>query len=244
MIRSVFLTFSLLALSQPATAACDQHGDLIGARYLVTKTQDGAAPAVTRELVLWRNQRQVAHENTRSGITELWEQTSNGQLRMVRYFDKHRRGIEYQPYEIRHASNNGDWQIKAQLISEAQLKSLQRIATQGGGCDKRENYASAKGDATQISLQWLPHRRLVQHYRETGPESTVTLQLLETITDEKRIKRAFADRETYQNVDYADIGDNESDPFLAKMINLGFIEHGAAGFYDTQGHTLNGHHRH
>ncbi|MFT6897794.1 MAG: hypothetical protein ACJA13_002205 [Paraglaciecola sp.] len=44
--------------------------------------------------------------------------------------------------------------------------------------------------------------------------------------------------------DVSDIGDDHSDPFLIKMVTLGFIEHGASGFYDDKGNALEGAHHH
>ena len=58
------------------------------------------------------------------------------------------------------------------------------------------------------------------------------------------MKAQFAEWYNYQTTDYAYIGDNENDPFLAKMINQGFVEHGASGFYDAQGNQLQGSHKH
>ena len=42
------------------------------------------------------------------------------------------------------------------------------------------------------------------------------------------------------STDFADVGDNEAGPFLRKMIALGFVEHGASGFYQANGETLQG----
>ena len=54
----------------------------------------------------------------------------------------------------------------------------------------------------------------------------------------------FALWQQYELTDYADIGDNESDPFLAKMINLGFIQDTHPGFYNSQGQAIGGRHQH
>jgi hypothetical protein len=55
---------------------------------------------------------------------------------------------------------------------------------------------------------------------------------------------AFALRDDYRTIDYADIGDSEDDPFVRKMIRMGFVSHGASGFYDEHGHALDGGHNH
>ena len=63
-------------------------------------------------------------------------------------------------------------------------------------------------------------------------------------SDNKIIDAFFNKNLDYQTTDYADIGDSESDPFLRKMINLGFVEHGSSGMYDAQGNDIGGEHHH
>lgn len=67
---------------------------------------------------------------------------------------------------------------------------------------------------------------------------------LEIVSDPTSAQAAFDRRASYASTDYADIGDNESDPFLLRMINLGFIEHGGSGFYDADGHDMGAGHAH
>ena len=64
------------------------------------------------------------------------------------------------------------------------------------------------------------------------------------MTSEDAIKQKFAVWDRYQTTDYADVGDNESDPMLAKMIKLGFISHGASGFYHADGTQIESGHHH
>ena len=103
---------------------------------------------------------------------------------------------------------------------------------------------SLKKDGKTISLKWLPHYRLIKSFSKETEVGKSSWILEDKIIDPKQIKKAFTAWENYQTTDYTDIGDNESDPFLMKMINLGFVEHGASGFYDAQGNTLEGEHHH
>ena len=58
------------------------------------------------------------------------------------------------------------------------------------------------------------------------------------------INAFFASRYGYQTTDYADIGDDHTDPFLTNMVHQGFIEAGASGFYNASGEALEGSHLH
>ncbi len=44
--------------------------------------------------------------------------------------------------------------------------------------------------------------------------------------------------------DYSDVGDNESDPFVRKMINMGFVSLGTLGVYNLNGQVIDGVHGH
>lgn len=241
MIRyTVFLTY-LLLLSHAVQAACPEDSTVIGAKYTITAQNTKTHAVHTHHLILWRNGKQVAHQYPDTGITEVWQQTSNGMLRLVQYFDKHQRGIEYQPNEVNHGKGETNWPLKDQLITDKAIKSMQRTSTHGTGCSMSEDYTLTK-DGKSISLTWLPGQRLMKTYHEKTASTELKWELVDIIDSAKRVKRIFSARQDYQTTDYIDIGDNESDPFFLKMINLGFVAHGGSGFYDADGHAIGDHH--
>ena len=67
---------------------------------------------------------------------------------------------------------------------------------------------------------------------------------LKTVDFNKNTKDFFTKRQNYQSTDYADIGDDHTDPFLTKMVTQGFIEAGASGYYDEHGHSIGEGHSH
>ncbi len=72
-----------------------------------------------------------------------------------------------------------------------------------------------------------------------GASSVISRWVLVSLeSDEDKVGDRFAAWDSHDTTDFADIGDNESDPFLLKMINLGFISHGASGFYDASGNMI------
>lgn len=241
--RIAISILSLVLFTNPAVANCSIDSSLLGARYKVITVDKTDNSTTTRHIVLWRNGKQVAHEYTDARITEIWEQTSNNRLRVVRHFDDHMRGIEYQPNEIFIDQNAENWSLKYQFISNNLIQKMQLTEKTGDACETEKIY-SLQNEALQIDLVWLDEQRLVKNYSETTPETTVTWQLEKIITEPEKVQKVFITRADYQTTDYADIGDNESDPFLMKMINLGFVEHGASGFYDEHGHALEGSHSH
>ncbi|WAJ70311.1 hypothetical protein [Catenovulum adriaticum] len=215
---------------------CTTNPDYLKAEYKITQS---AAPKQDKKMILWRSKEQVAHEFSK--ITELWQHVRNGQIRPIRYFEDAKRGIEYQPAELKKDQN---WDSKYQLMSEAFLQQMEVVGEQGFGCDKVQLRTFKKADY-QVQLEWYPALKLVKSARLKNQHNTTQIELINKNTNLKEIKQQFAAWDRYQTTDYADIGDNEADPFLRKMINLGFIEHGATGFYHEDGHALGGgHHNH
>lgn len=243
MLLRLFIVLSLFIPSVAAFSDCDANGHILGAVYEAVNTPNGGKNQKRRQVILWRNGQQVAHEYTGTHITELWEKTKTGMLRLERHFDAHKRGIEYQPSEINHGRGTTDWSLRYQLISNELLNGMQRTETKGDGCDVFDNYVF-NDDTVQIKLHWLPKLALIKSYSETAQTGKIQWELQRVILDERRVEQVFKTRSDYQTTDYADIGDNESDPFLLKMINLGHLNHSHSGFYNDQGRTFGGHHTH
>jgi hypothetical protein len=218
---------------------CSQSPDVIAAHYDKIVEDIKTHKGRNSSLSLWRNKQQVVISNPALNITELWEQTANQRVRLTRYFDEHQRGIEYQPDEI----GKRDWSQTRQLISDDVFKTMTLQGTTGKSCDRYQTYTQKKDDST-IVLEWLPTQQLIKKLTIKTPKRNVSFQLTNLVDDKAAIEEKFHTLSDLQTTDYTDIGDNESDPFLSKMINLGFVEHGASGFYDSEGHAMGGHHSH
>jgi len=240
-IKLVFLSF--IFLSNNSFANCAINTDVLGAQYKITSSLPEKQTASVRHMALWRNSNQVAHQYSDTHITEVWEKMSNGKLRMVRNFDEHQRGIEYEPGEIKTSHNKSDWETKSQLISNGLIGTMQLISSTGNGCEKLEKYTLNK-DGIEIRLQWLANKKLIKTYTVKSASAKVKWELQNIHSETSQVKKIFATRSNYYTTDYTDVGDNESDPFLMKMINLGFVAHGASGMYDQHGNALDSRHGH
>ena len=194
-----------------------------------------------KQVVFYRNHNKVAYQYPQTGISEVFNRITDQRMLLQRYFDKYQRGIEYQPNEVK---GKQSWQTKYQMVSPTALANMQKIAQRGSGCQQEHDYQQQFGE-TSITLTWLPELHLVKHYQLTDKHHQITWQLAELVQDPKKVTAYFKEKRSYLLTDYADIGDNEQDPFLAKMINQGFIEHGSLGFYNSQGQNISPtHHDH
>ena len=238
----VSLVLAFMFFNSAVLANCASQ-DTLGAKYLITSTHIDTKQSTNQHMLLWRNGNQVAHEYPQTHMTELWEQSSHGMLRLVRNFDAYQRAIEYQPGEINNGKGIKDWGLKYQLISEELKNKMQRHAVTGEGCDKVEKY-SLDSKGSRIELEWLPNQQLIKNMKVFKKDVTLQWNLENIVKDVARVKQFFLTRNQYQTTDYIDIGDNESDPFLSKMIHLGFTKHGSSLVYETEGRSLSSHSQH
>ncbi|WP_233269128.1 hypothetical protein [Paraglaciecola sp. L1A13] len=235
------LIFILCLYAAQSFAQCDVSSSTLSASYQLESTNGLHQHA--SDLVLWRNGRTVAHQYLQTHITESWYLSSNQQIKPTRYFDTQQRAIEYQPGEKVHGKAESDWDYRNQLISNSLLSQLDIIKETGTGCERTQFYSKTIG-GTQINVKWLVGQALPSYYSWTKGAKHETWTLQKVNHDDKQISDFFAHLGNYQTTDFADIGDDHSDPFLNKMVTLGFIEKGASGFYDDQGNALDGGHHH
>ena len=237
MIKASLLTTALIFPGATFADDCASIAEQLGASYLMVEESAKDKHQRSYQMKLWRKGNQVIHQYPDSQISELWQLVRNGRIGSVRYFDEHQRAIEYQPGEKLGQKENRDWSIKFQLVSDQLLSSMTLLERSGEGCEVKETYVNnSGGQFTQI--EWLPEKKLVKAFSHVKAGKSISWTLQSTVEDRQQVAAQMTLRDSYQATDFADIGDNESDPFLLGMINLGFIEHGTSGFYNTEGKEI------
>ncbi|WP_392343137.1 hypothetical protein [uncultured Shewanella sp.] len=234
------ITFPLFA---SASDTCQSTAFM--ATYNIEQTTHDAASNKQNQLVLLRAQNSVFHINNQQVATQ-WTTLPHNHMKKTSYFIDDKRAIEY---EATKTISNQAWQYHAQLLHPLFQKQSTLIETTGQGCDKLEHYQQQTNTKT-VDIWWFPAKKLVQRIstalsdKGESADKAVNWQLAEVTYDNKMIQQQLDTFSAYQSTDFADIGDNESDPFFRKMINLGFIEHSASGFYDSEGNSLSSAHQH
>lgn len=182
---------------------------------------------VDEKLNLWRRNQTVAQENLTKGITDQWHRLPNKFIVPTRHFDKYQRSIEYQSSDLKTESSQAAWEAKFQIIPNRTLESMSLTSEEGSGCDKIQNYHLAHGN-TKTQIVWMPAIKVMKHFKKESDKVLIEWQLLNKTSNKKAVNDKFNQLLSYQTTDFADIGDNESDPFLQKMIKMGFIQHAHA----------------
>lgn len=242
LVTAYSLTFTLHAAD--SNEVCDEDGQQVKADYTITSTKHTAMGENARNstLSLWRKDNKVAHQYPATQITEVYTLVHNKLIKPVRYFDGHQRAIEYQPGETIHGKRETDFSYRYQLISDAFIDNMTLVSSTGKNCNQTNTY-EFKTATSAFKLVWRVEHQLIERFdiEQGNMHLTWTLTNADFDADASTF---FAQRVNYQSTDYADIGDDHTDPFLTKMVTQGFIEAGASGFYDQQGNALEGEHRH
>ncbi len=243
-----FVTISILLADQAKAAdkaqtVCETSPSQIGVRYqqrvhdLKTKTDS------IHSMELWRNGSQVMHIYPEQGLAEQWDCPGKGALHLTVWFDRYKQGIEYMPEDIGDRADRRRWTEKWQLVPNSAIQTMKRETTSETGWKPTLKLVK-DASGRQVTLIWNVPLQLPQQYTVKTNGSVETWEAREIVTDPQKVQKAFDRRTTYKTTDYIDIGDNESDPFLRKMINLGFVSHTSSGFYDSEGHAMQEVHGH
>ncbi|MDX2369286.1 MAG: hypothetical protein QNK36_12950 [Colwellia sp.] len=243
---SIVLVLALFCGATKAEQICQTNEGVLGAHYRLVNSQVNTAK---NELLktdktiklssLWRKNQKVLSVNGEQSTT--WFKLNNGSVQKTAHFDHFKRSIEYQAKPM----SDDRWQQIRQLIPDSKKQSLNFAGSQLKGCYQQESYQWENEKSNlQGKLLWNADLKLITELtiKQGNRQSHWKLEKIEQ--DEAIIEAAFSQRAKYQATDFADIGDNESDPFLIKMINLGFIEHGSSGIYNTQGENMAIEHNH
>ncbi len=198
---------------------------------------------------------------------EAWHK--NGEY--VRYFPQEKRSISYRRGDLLALNIHTDLDRQFHLISPAALSQFEKGQSLQDSCFTRQSYSfNSKGheeshgeshshdeghgeshshankSATEpqsLQLSWISELELPAEMTITQGEQRIVYRLSKlTPVSQESFKRLTSG---FQDLDFADVGDSESDPFIAKMITQGFIQHGSSGFYSADGQQLEGgHHSH
>ena len=240
--RKLILGIFTLASAQAVANQCDEPAKWAMATYAQVAYSDNPQQR-HRTLTLWRKPNNVAHQYPQLEITQAWQSVRPDTVKPIRYFDAHERAIEYQPGELIHGKRDTNWSEHNQLISDTLLRSMRLTHQDGIGCDKVEHYVLNHRDGS-IKVAWLAQKKLVKTMVIENNTRREEFTLQHIHHNKAAISAFFEHRDKYKSTDYADIGDDHTDPFLTNMVHQGFIEAGASGFYQANGEPLPTAHAH
>lgn len=240
--RTVASLAVLMTLASTAFAE-----EIVNARYETVQCASPCQVDAAKHLQWWlmRDQDEVEIRNLYQNgepahHSSLWQKKPGGQFSYVYLMHDERRAIDYADVDLKLLAIKVDeatWQLKTQLITDAELATLQKVA---GEVSEQYGYAIEKytgtlGNGIRSQVWWIPALKLPCKVEYTYPQHTVSIQLQALQPAAKAgqpveiaPKTSLTALSQYQHVDYADLGDMEHNPsemqWLAKA-------HGAPGLH-------------
>ncbi len=205
----------LLALAFAGLArAHDEHATLmpLAARYDL-KSND-----LKTDWYLWRDTDRIETATLANGQSIVWERLGPNAYRHRQVFAEERRIVDSSPGEIRTRHAEPDWSQLASVVSPQLLGALRRGKSRVQFGQPSTHY-SGSIHGQKIALWWLEEAQLPAQLTISGQYRVFTLRLREIhtvapVTWPRASEEKLAD---YAVIDAADLGDMESDPFVARL---------------------------
>ncbi|WP_341217993.1 hypothetical protein [Neptunomonas phycophila] len=219
-----------------ADESCSASANSLHASYQATQTLNTENTTRNIQVDLWRQGNVVMHSYP-NGTGDIWHKLPKNQMRMDKYFDQAKRLIEYEAADLTTLGKSKTWDSVNYLINKNFLTQLTKESETGSGCQITTKY-SGEVNGTTYHIEWNPSLDLLVSMKASNKRLIESWNLAQLDTQKSEVETAINQRFKYMTTDFADIGDNEADPFLIKMINLGYIDHAPQAVYDANGNNI------
>ena len=148
----------------------------------------------------------------------VWEKVGDGLVHR-QVFPTEGQVVVFAPGDLRASGRGGDWTTLSGLVDPALRGQLHAVGNSKVAGESATRYRGER-KGTPIELTWLAAASLPAHFRSGQGKSRfeVTLVTLERHPSAE----AFTSTANYRELDAADIGDMELDPFARRYILEGF----------------------
>ncbi|RNF86184.1 hypothetical protein [Montanilutibacter psychrotolerans] len=170
-----------------------------------------------RTLVVARDEKRVEYRTPGEPI-RAWQQGSDGVVHR-QIFPADRKVVVYTPGDLRALGHVVAWPKLSGLVDPTLLDQMQAVGDTRIAGEAAQRYRGAK-DGLRIELSWLSTAALPAHYQSGRGKGRFELTLRKL--ERRAADEAFTATDEYRELDFADIGDMELDPFAKRYILQGF----------------------
>lgn len=210
---SGLLGIAWLVVSASSPASTDYEA--VAAKFSTTTCTLPCAQPRRGEWYLWRNDNRVEIRSGSGQIGEIWRRDDQGRISFVYVEPAHQRGIEYTATDLRLIGNSRPWARLASIIDPAELEKLEPAGETEVLGHRAQRY-QGKLDERRVEVVWIPRLQLAARVVHIYPDRQVTIELQSFLTgQESDAALSDADLADYQLVDFADVGDMETNPSMA-----------------------------
>jgi hypothetical protein len=184
----------------------------------------------SRDWFFWRGQNRIEVRDASGKLGELWRRDASGGVSYLYLEPADKRGIEYSLVDLKLVHRARPWEQLASFVSPAELGTL----SPSGRTEYLGRQAvlyKGKKDNRQTVITWLPELQLAARVEYVYPDRRVVTELKSFLTEQDGVvATSDAVLSRYEIVDFADVGDNETNESMA------WLRHSAAPGHESHRH--------
>lgn len=191
----------------------------LAGRYESSVTTRGSRPEKqASEWFLWREPYRIEVLDSPSARGEVWQLGKDGDITHFKVYHKEKRVIEYTPGDLRMLYREPEWHRLTRVVDADRLKSRLKRSGEANALGRSVRRYKGRVDGIDYEMWWIEREQIPAMVRQVYPDRTVTLSLKE-LYPLSESPWPHGKESDYQHIDYADIGDKESDPFLKPLLH-------------------------
>jgi hypothetical protein len=168
-------------------------------------------------LTLLRSERLIEHRFAAQKRLELWERDARGQLGHAKVFPLDNRLVRYVPGDLRALGVAPSWHELATLVQADFKDKFQRKPGTERFAQEQAQLYERRADGERTRLFWLERLSLPLELERQKPGQRVSLKLVSVKPGNTDACAATPTRGLTE-LDFADLGDRESDPWVRRFI--------------------------
>lgn len=164
----------------------------------------------------WRDHDYVETLNLDDDSGEVWRKTENGEIAYQQLFHEQQQLIDYLPGDLRALDAVPDWNGLTHLLNSTTLAALHGgEAAEILDFEARRYQGRIQGQTLQVL--WLPDQQLPALIETQQPGRRIVTRI-QAIFALAHSPWPYRRSSAYGAIDFADLGDKESDPFVQSIL--------------------------
>ncbi|MCB5187763.1 hypothetical protein LG200_07045 [Methylobacillus caricis] len=196
---------------------------VLNARFETSQCAIPCKKPVAREWIMMRDSNQLELRDVGASHSDLWQVQADGSLDYVYVMHNEKRAIDYNPVDLRLlgiSAGMEKWQALSRLVTQEELSTLEKLAGKTYQGMSTEVYRG-KLDQVKTEVTWIPALQIPLQVQYHYPDRVVTVKLVQRFGQALPVeKTTYAVLQTYQHVDFTDIGDMEHDQSATAWLAL------------------------
>jgi hypothetical protein len=163
----------------------------------------------------WRTDKTVEVSNAEQSFGEKWTLSNQDTVFYQALYHDKKFLLDFQPADLKILGKKTNWELRSSLFSQKLLKQLEQ---KHSGKFKQYVMVHYQGKiaGTEYQIDWLPELNLPARVEKVSLGKKVVTELKEIYLLAQTPYKQLAN-EKYDDMEYADIGDNESHPVVAQL---------------------------